>query len=189
VSKKPAASRIRAVASDQAGVGNHRYQLYAIAWRRVHDACKAGYHLEAITLLESLLSDRMESRARHLTGANQGFRPLGQLVQIFKTNEREPLFLDLVGRIDIWRSKRNRALHELVKFESGTLPSWDKQTAVLPAIVSEGQALLQEFAHLDELDRAKVGKRPATSPNVFRAPAQTPADSSAMARRTDERRN
>jgi hypothetical protein len=158
----------RAIALANEGVGNHRYSLYARAWLRVQEAEREGFHLEAITLIESLLSDRLESRASYLTGINQGFRNLGALVRIFKEYELVTGFRDLVERIDMWRERRNTALDEMVKFESGHFPTWEEQTAALPSVVREGQGLLRRFAELDELERAKNNAEPpATSPNAF----------------------
>lgn len=77
----------RFVAKSGLGVGNHRYELYAHAWEHTKTAIDRGFYLEAITLLESLLSDRMESRASFLTGANKGFKNLGSLVGIFRDHE------------------------------------------------------------------------------------------------------
>lgn len=159
--------RVRAIASDQPGVGDHRYRLYTIAWQRVCEASEAGYYLEAITLLESLIADRLESRASYLTGENEGFSNLGPLIRTFRKHETVQAFRDLIERLDSWRKKRNTALHEVVKLEHGPLPSWEKQTASLPSIVQVGKDLLREFADLDEVERAKVGKIPATSPNAF----------------------
>lgn len=164
----PPPKRERAIAKPFAGTGNHRYTLYARAWQRVQAAEAAGFHLEAITLLESLIGDRMESRASFLTGNNEGFKTLGYLINKFRERETVPDFRKLVDRIDKWKEHRNRALHEMVKFESGTLPTWDEQTAGLGSVVREGQELLREFATLDEIERAKNGARPpATSPNAF----------------------
>ena len=164
----PSPMHERAIAKPHAGIGSHRYELYVQAWQNVQAATTAGFHLEAITLLESLLGDRMESRASFLTGTNVGFKTLGYLIKTLRDLETVPVFSDLVDRIDKWRKPRNRALHEMVKFESGTLPSWEQQRAGLPSVVREGQQLLCEFAALDESERAKNGARPpATSPNAF----------------------
>lgn len=161
----------RAIADAGSGIGAHRYGLYRAAWERVAQATNAGYHLEAITLLESLLSDRMESRASFLTGNNEGFRTLGELVRIFDNHEKVPEFASLAVRIDGWRGHRNRALHEMVKFAPGEFPTWAQQTGGLAAIVREGQECLRAFAALDEQERERNGARPpATWPNAFAGP-------------------
>src|SRR4051812_30296289 len=97
----------RAVADGVSGIGVHRYQLYRRAWERVQQSADAGYFLEAITLLESLLADRLESRASFLTGKNEGFSTLGKLIAIFRNHESVPEFRALVERIDDWRRRRN----------------------------------------------------------------------------------
>lgn len=160
--KKP-----RAIADGVSGIGVHRYGLYRAAWARVEEAATAGYYLEAITILESLLADRMESRASHLTGKNEGFQTLGQLITLFRKHEREDGFLVSIDRIDAWRLRRNKALHEMVKFAQGEFPTWGQQVAELPDVVREGKSCLLEFDALDEAARVRNGRHAATWPNAF----------------------
>lgn len=116
--KKP---RERVIAGEDETTGTHRYRLYKAAFTRVKEAMRAGYHLEAITLLESLLSDRMESRLSHVTQTNVGFQNLGKLIAQMRKHDAGGPFLGVLGEIDGWRELRNRALHELVKFEADDL--------------------------------------------------------------------
>jgi hypothetical protein len=168
---QPSNKKTKAIADGVSGIGTHRYGLYRAAWQRVNQATEAGYHLEAIALLESLLSDRMESRASYLTGKNHGYSMLGDLVRLFETHERVEDFSALVERIDSWRRRRNRALHEMVKFAQGEFPTWEQQTADLPEIVRDGQTCLHDFAALDERERMQAGvSPPATWPNAFGHP-------------------
>jgi hypothetical protein len=160
--KKP-----RAIADGVSGIGVHRYGLYRAAWARVEEATTAGYYLEAITLLESLLADRMESRASYLPGKNEGFKTLGQLIALFRKHEREDDFQASIDRIDAWRLHRNKALHETVKFARGEFPTWGQQVADLPDVVREGKARLLEFDALDEAARVRNGRHAATWPNAF----------------------
>lgn len=172
VSKK-GTTKIRAIGDGVSGIGSHRYQLYRAAWNRVEQATTAGYHLEAITLLESLVADRMESRAGYLTGQNEGFKTLGKLVKIFREHERVDGLRGVVDRIDRWREQRNAALHEMVKFVQGQFPTWEQQTAGLAVVVREGQECLRAFDVLDQQERDRNGKRAATYPNAFGPPPPT----------------
>jgi hypothetical protein len=124
--------------------------------------------LEAVTLLESLISDRLESRAGYLTGKNEGFQTLGALIESLRVHESVVELTQLIGRIDQWRRRRNEVIHEMVKFEQGTLPTWEDKTSGLAEIASDGQAVLREFAALDARERLKNGARPpATYPGAF----------------------
>lgn len=165
VGKKP---RERVIAGEDETTGTHRYRLYKAAFTRVKEASREGYHLEAITLLESLLSDRMESRVAHLTQTKAGFKTLGELISQSKGHEDNAAFRELLVDIDAWRKLRNRSLHELVKFEEGDLRTWHEKVAELEPIVVQGIAVLRAYDEVDRAERKKAGARPAaTEPGAF----------------------
>lgn len=145
--------RVRAVAGSANQVGMTRFQLYRNAWGRVADAESKGFYLEAITLIESLLSDRLESRARHLTGTDHGFRNLGPLLNSLRKADSDAAFLQAYGLIDVWRAKRNEALHELVKFEEDHRVTWEDKVRPLPQIVTQGRAVFRKYDRLVKQDR------------------------------------
>ena len=158
----------RAIASPHTGVGMTRYLLYRAAWKRIADASSAGFYLEAITLLEGILADRMESRASYLTGTDVSYRTLGSLIDTLRKHEFVADFKAILEQIDKWREKRNRALHEMVKFATGERPSWEDKTGPLPSIVDEGRHVLRRFDAIDKRERRSHGARPAaTEPAAF----------------------
>ena len=160
--------RQRAVAQN-AAVGITRYRLYRKAWERISGATDAGYYLEAITLLESILADRLESRATFLTGKNQGYQNLRPLLNTLNSHETVSAFLPVLADIDAWRERRNEALHEMVKFQLGEHPTWEEKVGPLPRIVRDGKRVLRAFDKLDRHERRKNGARPtATEPAAFR---------------------
>jgi hypothetical protein len=162
-------ARKRAVAPPHGDVGSHRYKLYARIRDQIEAAKRDGYLLEAITLIESVLTDRLESRAGFLTKKNQGFSTLGSLTRLLGKLGGEESFQVIVCEIDQWREQRNKALHELAKDEEGLLETWEQKISGLGRIVEAGQQLLCRFVALDEYDRASKPKvrPPATWPNVF----------------------
>lgn len=167
IQKKPP-KRVRAVAPHNGSVGSHRYQLFRKAWLRIALAEEQGFYLEAITLIESILSDRLESRASYVTRTDKGYSTLGSSLDILRKHEKSPEFIQLLEMANVWRDQRNRALHEMVKFEHEQYPSWESKLSELPRVVAEGKTLLREFAAVDERDRAKNGARPpATWPHAF----------------------
>lgn len=143
----------RAVAAVGFGVGLTRYQLYRNAWKRITTATRDGYHLEAITLLESILTDRMESRASYLAGTNVGFQNLGPLIQRLNELETLPEFQAILGEIDAWRVLRNQAVHEMVKFRQGEHPTWEQKLSPLSRIVREGMRVVRAFDAVDKQER------------------------------------
>ena len=158
----------RAIAAPGLGVGMTRYQLYRSAWKRIDAASRDGYHLEAITLLESILTDRMESRASYLAGENVGLQNLGPLIQSLKKVETQPEFRAILEEIDAWRILRNEAVHEMVKFRPGESPTWQQKVGPLSRIVREGKRVLRAYDAIDKQERRRNGARPAaTEPAAF----------------------
>lgn len=162
-------SRKSAKAEPFGDVGPARHDIYREARDRVQGALANGYWLEAITLIESLLSDRLESRASYLAGENKGFQNLGPLLNDLRDLERVPAFRELEQDIDEWRVARNSAIHELPKLEDGKLGTWAPRLAALQPVAIRGCGLLYRWAKLDEAERAgKPNVRPPASyPNLF----------------------
>ncbi|MDD3803532.1 MAG: hypothetical protein PHW02_03980 [bacterium] len=56
-----------------------RFKLYKEVMSRLDFAIKEGFYLEAITLLESIITDKLESRYCYLKKTSKGFHDLGNL--------------------------------------------------------------------------------------------------------------
>jgi hypothetical protein len=105
----------------------NKYFSYSEAWVRIKKAHGSGFYLEAVTLEESIIADRLlsflvcageiqaESRVEN--------RSLGQLVQLWKKRVPEPIaathFPDLHAAVDEWRKRRNLVVHGMVKSMPG----------------------------------------------------------------------
>ena len=100
-----------------------KYFSYSEAWVRIKKARGSGYYLEAVTLEESTIADRLISFlvcAGDIPADCQiDKRPFGQLVQQWKKRVPEPIptkyFPDLREAIEEWRKHRNRVVHGMVK--------------------------------------------------------------------------
>ncbi len=161
-------TRERAIAKPNEGVEMTRYLLYKRAWQRINAAESAGFHLEAIALIESILSDRMESRASFLSGTNIGFKTLERLLKELRKLESVTEFITVLKRIEAWKDRRNSSLHEMVKFQTGMRPTWEEKQGPLGEIVSEGKAVLREFDSIDKRERRRnCAKLAATEPAAF----------------------
>jgi hypothetical protein len=124
-------------------VAEERYKLYSSAWHRIHEAIDSRFFLEAISLTESLISDRLESRLSYLRGADFGFKTIGQLIDEASRIETDPELLDLITtELDSWRKARNKAAHEMVKIEAGQSLSWEERLAHNESIAREGFRML-----------------------------------------------
>lgn len=105
---------------------------------------KQGFYLEAIAIIESLVSDRLESRLTFLKQADTSFKTLGTLINESKSLETDPLFKTLVT-VDLnnWRELRNKAMHEMVKLASGDVSTWDDRVKALVPVAEEGLKILR----------------------------------------------
>jgi hypothetical protein len=126
-------------------VGKQREHLYGSAFSRIDEAIDEGYYLEAITLVESLISDRLESRLGELRGDATGFKPLGNLVRKMKSEETDSELKNIVSnKVDNWRDRRNTALHEMVKIEKGEKVDWDERMKNNKSVAVDGKEIVRE---------------------------------------------
>jgi hypothetical protein len=81
-----------------------------IAIDRISKAISENYYLEAITLQESIISDRLALFLHH-QGKKSDSKTLNNLISSVQHHNKETLF----EKIDLWRKKRNKAIHGLVR--------------------------------------------------------------------------
>lgn len=91
-----------------------RYQRVLEQYKR---AMESGFYLEAVTLMESIISDRLESRATYL-GKTTGFDTLGKLCNILSS---DTVLKDIIPQIVDWKNGRNRILHEMSKIDASDM--------------------------------------------------------------------
>ncbi|GGK41380.1 MULTISPECIES: hypothetical protein [Flavobacteriaceae] len=157
MSKKP--NKIRATANATDGVGMQRYATYKAAISRISESIKKGFYLEAITLCESLIADRLESRLKYLTDSDvYSFKTLGKLQEGIGIHETNKSLIDLVkfktGTLDKWRDSRNKVLHAMAKIENGDSREWEDKMEECKRIALAGEELRKEiFKIIDKLKR------------------------------------
>lgn len=118
-------------APDWAAGNAAKFFSYAEAWARIRLATKAGYFLEAVTIEESIVSDRLTSYLQKTCGLalpapvtrNLG-RLIGRWADEFEARLKdEPDLLEasraLRRKVDAWRERRNDVVHGLVKSTVG----------------------------------------------------------------------
>ncbi len=137
-------------------VGKQRQSLYAEAYTRIKEAIKQGFFLEAITIEESIITDRLEARVAWLSNQqHRNFDNLGPLAQTLKgkgknkkIRESDPEMLDLLlPKIDKWRKQRNEALHELVKFPDDVEEKcWEDFYSKTKNVAKEGKTLSRKVS-------------------------------------------
>ena len=105
-----------------------KYLSYTKAWDLINAALKEGFYLEAVTIEESIISDRILSYIAALApspklGPRSNF---GDLISKWRKLAGASLIIadgsDLGVEVDAWRDQRNRVIHGLVKSSPGTPP-------------------------------------------------------------------
>lgn len=105
-----------------------KYFSYREAWGRINKAQGHGFYLEAVTLQESIIADRLISFLVCVGAIEPDTRlekhSFGQLIQQWTKLVPEPIptkyFPDLRVAIDEWRKRRNKIVHGMVKSLPGT---------------------------------------------------------------------
>ena len=118
-------SRKRAITTTSNKIGQERYERYKSAFSWISHSILEGYYLEAVSIIESLLSDRLESYLSFLLQSNCGFQNLGPLINKAKAHVTDEALLSSIEEVNLWRKARNKAAHEMVKIEAGISISWE----------------------------------------------------------------
>ena len=153
----------------QSKVAKQRQYLYRDAIRRVNHAMAAGFHLEAITILESMISDRLESRLSRIHSENpekRRFSNLSPLAQeLAGERSSEPREAKLIYRdIEAWAIRRNAAVHEMAKLLDGCDKSWDVKYREVKQAALKGKrifrmldAVVRDLNKLGQLRQSTIG--------------------------------
>jgi hypothetical protein len=137
---------------------------YTEAWRRINAATEAGFDLEAITIGESIISDRLLSYVMGVEPSSQVHKrsSLSQLITLWRKLAGASLIksdgTDLGKTTDEWRIKRNQAVHGLVKSSPRSPPiPLDDFFALARQAAEEGKMLAREIQnwHRRELRKTK----------------------------------
>ena len=138
--------RKRAIVEENSTVGKHRREIYKSVFKKIKLANESGFYLEAITLIESLITDRLESRLSYLDGKDFSFKTIGKLIKKTKQIETDSE-LKILIETDLyeWADGRNKSLHEMAKIAEGDFSSWDERYLKLKKIASDGLALLRKI--------------------------------------------
>lgn len=104
-----------------------KYFSYREAWGRIKMSIATGYYLEAVTLEESIISDRLISYLVRVGAAKPDAKlqkqALADLIKKWKSHVPEAICdsfcHDLQSEIDEWRLSRNEVVHSMVKSVPG----------------------------------------------------------------------
>ena len=124
--KTPRLRKSKPLSNDWAAGDGAKYLSYREAWARIKMASKQGYFLEAVTIEESIVSDRLLSYLEKTCELTLTSRTRGILQQVMdmwlkQAKERSELVeqaqeaCDLHARLNAWRDHRNLVVHGMVK--------------------------------------------------------------------------
>jgi len=105
--------------------GKERYEIIRAAISRFNDAIKQGYYLEATALMESLISDRLESRLGELKKRHVTFDTIGNLTSKLNKVESDPILKEIMNKgFNQWCGQRNICIHQAAKIELSKKKDW-----------------------------------------------------------------
>ena len=130
-------------------ISKKRQETYRTVISRYDEAIEAGFYLEAITLMESLISDRIESYFIWETAKQKkySFKQLGWLISQLDANKdsRMPK-----SELEQWWRLRNEALHELAKINENDDLDFNAKYAKAKLCAEKGKPL---FRKVDDVCR------------------------------------
>ena len=104
-----------------------KYLSYKYAHEQIKRAIENGFFLEAITIEESIINDRLYPLYRKFSKNNMTLDRLtiGVITNMLKQMSVEDLSnlqIAFLNELDDFREKRNTCLHQIAKSEPGTAP-------------------------------------------------------------------
>lgn len=130
-----------------------RGDLYSSAFSHIKDAYDKGFYIECISIIDSMITDRLESYCQFLSHhddkqfvANSVFdaiRNLGTLTK--EKGVRDDEFYVINDRIEKWSAQRNRAIHGFVIVREDTKDDdFNQRKQVTKDAADEGLKLVRE---------------------------------------------
>jgi hypothetical protein len=165
--------------TEKPGIGQQRYALLKAAFTHAQAALLEGYPLEAIAVLESLITDRLGSMVHGSLGADVRLgHSLGALIKVAQANVIAPAVVD--GSIDQttstqkaafpndilvfvstamtrWWRRRSEAIHAMPKVRLTDMRSFQARHDALIAVAVEGIRILLALDAFDRRERQRNG--------------------------------
>lgn len=124
-------------------LGKSKQQLYEYAYKRVQSSIRKGSHIEAIALLESIMSDRIESAISSLTRKHVSASSLGSLFN--SLDKLSPAEDDLKALVWDWNESRGLVIHQMVKLTNDHNSTWAERVKFAKITAQEGIVLLPQL--------------------------------------------
>ena len=138
-------------------VGKKRHDLYANAYQQIKNARARGFLIECIALCASIIEDRLEARRQCVYNedpSKHSFAPLGELLNTLPKagSSDDKQMIRIYSKIKKWRYRRNRAMHEMVKYGAETRKSvWKVRYKALQRTLDEGLVIASQISQKVEV--------------------------------------
>ena len=137
--------------------GKEKYEIIKASISRFNTAVEHNFYLEATALIESLISDRLESRLSELKKCNVNFDTLGNLLNELRTLEEDKILIELMNKqINNWSGERNKTIHQAAKIELNQKKDWNEFLKLAEKTAKEGRKIFDAYnTQLQKLRRNK----------------------------------
>lgn len=137
--------------ADSPEKGAIRQQVFKSVIEKYNDAMAKGFYLEAVTLMESMIGDRLESQIAYNNENGISFAPLGRLTNPIENGKLvvSNAIKSVIPRIKEWAKKRNAALHEIAKIaDSEQDKTFEDKYNAAKLCAEEGMKIFRELDKL-----------------------------------------
>ncbi|UAM99720.1 hypothetical protein K8354_07915 [Polaribacter litorisediminis] len=138
-----------------------RYEIIKAVMSRYNTAIEHSFFLEATALIESLISDRLESRIGELTKQPVSFNTIGNLLDTLRTIETDTLLKQIMNKqINNWCGDRNKVIHQAAKIEIGKKKDYNSFLKLAKKTAKDGRKIFNEYdKQLRKLRSTSLKKR------------------------------
>ena len=135
---------------DNPDVGGICHIMYKQAWERYNEAHDAKYFIECIAIVESLISDRLESLANQISASSKySYSTMEKLITYLCGKNQSQLLNDeivsVINKIKVWKNGRNKAIHEMAKLSEDLNETFEQKYGELSQIADKGRELFNEL--------------------------------------------
>lgn len=143
---QPHISKIRAPSTP--ALKASKAKLLRSAYERLARAKKLGSHIEAVAIIETLMSDRLEVLESFMLGKATQVDTLGRLLA--RVRKFEVIPEDLLDELELWSKSRNLAIHRLVKITDPNEIDWNRRIIYIRNCARDGELLLTRLKKIVE---------------------------------------
>ena len=153
-----------------------KYESYREAWARIKQAQDNDFFLEAITIQESIISDRLISflsrpgASNSFTGARENgkFVSFQKLIQHWRSEFplgiKSGEYPSLIDAVNQWREARNSAIHAIVKSDYGEpTKQIDSFLQEAKKVAEDGENLAREVCAWQRREKRKQSSAPGSA--------------------------